>query len=209
INWKRKEFTTSDDWRQMSALPLSSRQIDDGTKCPRACQTRGVWLHRRVAINVQRLRRDRGLSQEELAHRSRIHQTYLSGVEHGSSAADVEVTRRLRLLGIGRDVKARLPLDLVGEFARALDHDDASQSWPVVAFLQPRHIMDGGVGLMAADLGIFEAVRLLLGGEEIDVLAKGAVVALEREDVIGLLIEDLLGNLALTAHRVDGHDGAL
>ena len=37
----------------------------------------------RVGLNVQRARRERGLSQEELAHRAAVHQTYLSGVERG------------------------------------------------------------------------------------------------------------------------------
>ena len=35
------------------------------------------------------------------------------------------------------------------------------------------------------------------------------MVAFEREDVIGLLIQDFLGDVALAAHRVDGHDGTL
>ena len=64
------------------------------------------------------------------------------------------------------DVEARLPLDFVGDFARAIDHDNALQSRPIVALLEPRHIMDRGVGsgldaaviavdgLMPADLGI-------------------------------------------------------
>jgi len=38
----------------------------------------------RVGLNVQRARRERGLSQEELAHRAAVHQTYLSGVERGT-----------------------------------------------------------------------------------------------------------------------------
>jgi transcriptional regulator with XRE-family HTH domain len=37
----------------------------------------------RVGLNLQGLRRERGLSQEELAHRSDMHQTYLSGIERG------------------------------------------------------------------------------------------------------------------------------
>src|SRR5205085_2199529 len=44
------------------------------------------------------------------------------------------------------DVEARLPLDLVADFARALDHDDAFQSGPIMAFLQPSDIMEGSVG---------------------------------------------------------------
>lgn len=37
----------------------------------------------RIGLNLQHLRRKMGLSQEELAFRSGIHQTYLSGVERG------------------------------------------------------------------------------------------------------------------------------
>jgi len=83
----------------------------------------------------------------------------------------------------GRDVEACLGLDLVGHFARALDHDDGFQSRPIVAFLQPCHIMEHGVDsgfdaamiavdrLILADLCILEAVGLLLGGENLDILA--------------------------------------
>ena len=46
----------------------------------------------------------------------------------------------------GRDVKACLSLDLIGQFARALDHDDGFQSGPIVALLQPGYVMEHGVG---------------------------------------------------------------
>src|SRR5450759_4122294 len=74
-------------------------------------------------------------------------------------------------------------LDLIPDFARALDHDDAAQSRPIVAFHKPSHIMDCGIGsgfdaaviavdrLMATDLGILKAVGLLLGSEDLDILA--------------------------------------
>ena len=39
--------------------------------------------------------------------------------------------------------------------------------------------------------------------------AKRALVALERQHVVALLFDDLLGDLGLTAHRVDGDDAAL
>ena len=39
----------------------------------------------RVAKNLQQLRRESDLTQEELAYRSRIHQTYLSGLEGGKT----------------------------------------------------------------------------------------------------------------------------
>jgi hypothetical protein len=44
--------------------------------------------------------------------------------------------------------------------------------------------------------------------ESLDVLAQRALIAFEGQDVIGLLFQDLFGDIALTADRVDGHDGA-
>jgi transcriptional regulator with XRE-family HTH domain len=52
-------------------------------------------VRERVGLNVQRLRRDRGLSQEELAHRAGIHQTYLSGVETGKRNPSILVLERI------------------------------------------------------------------------------------------------------------------
>lgn len=49
----------------------------------------------RIGLNLQALRRDRGLSQEELAHRANVHQTYLSGVERGRRNASVLVLARV------------------------------------------------------------------------------------------------------------------
>jgi transcriptional regulator with XRE-family HTH domain len=50
---------------------------------------------RRVGLNVQALRRGKGLSQEELAHRAQIHQTYLSGVEGGKRNPSLMVLARI------------------------------------------------------------------------------------------------------------------
>jgi transcriptional regulator with XRE-family HTH domain len=55
-------------------------------------------LRARVGLNVQRLRRDKEMSQEELAARAEMHQTYLSGVERG--------VRNPSLLVLGRIAKA-------------------------------------------------------------------------------------------------------
>ena len=49
----------------------------------------------RVGLNVQRARRERGLSQEELAHRAAVHQTYLSGVERGTRNPTIVVLDRI------------------------------------------------------------------------------------------------------------------
>ena len=54
-------------------------------------------VRKRVGLNVQRLRRERGLSQEELAARSGVHQTYLSGVERGVRNPTVTVLQRIAM----------------------------------------------------------------------------------------------------------------
>lgn len=40
-------------------------------------------IRRQVGLNVQKLRRERGWSQEELAFESGLHRTYISGIERG------------------------------------------------------------------------------------------------------------------------------
>lgn len=55
----------------------------------------------RIGLNVQRLRRGKELSQEELAARADVHQTYLSGVERGKRNASVLVLERIaKALGV-------------------------------------------------------------------------------------------------------------
>lgn len=55
----------------------------------------------RIGLNVQRLRRAKELSQEELSSRAEVHQTYLSGVERGRRNPSVLVLERIaRALGV-------------------------------------------------------------------------------------------------------------
>ncbi len=58
----------------------------------------------RIGLNVQEARRDRGLSQEELAHRADMHQTYLSGVERGRRNPSVTVLQRI-VSALGLDIE--------------------------------------------------------------------------------------------------------
>lgn len=60
---------------------------------------------KRVAVNVQRLRRDRALSQEELGARARVHQTYLSQVESAKRNPSIDVVERLAE-ALGVDISA-------------------------------------------------------------------------------------------------------
>src|SRR5882757_3710374 len=84
--------------------------------------------------------------------------------------------------------------------------------------VKPGHIVDNNDGacldaaviaingLVAADRCITEAHGLLLGYEEFDVIPKTALIAFQSQDIIRLLVDDLLRDLALTPHRVDGDD---
>jgi transcriptional regulator with XRE-family HTH domain len=58
----------------------------------------------RVGLNLQRLRREKGLSQEELADLAQIHQTYLSGVERGKRNPTVTVLQRIAE-ALGQDIE--------------------------------------------------------------------------------------------------------
>lgn len=54
-----------------------------------------------VAKNVRRLRKERGLTQEQLAHEVGIDLTYLGGIERGRRNPSVAIVGRLaRVLGV-------------------------------------------------------------------------------------------------------------
>ncbi len=58
-------------------------------------------IQSRVSRNIQRIRREKDLSQEEVAHRADIHQTYLSGVETGKRNPSILVVERIaKTLGV-------------------------------------------------------------------------------------------------------------
>jgi len=52
-------------------------------------------VRERVALNLQRLRRAKGLTQEELAHLADVHQTYLSDLERGRRNPSIVVLDRI------------------------------------------------------------------------------------------------------------------
>ena len=67
-------------------------------------------LRERIGLNVQRLRQNAGLSQEECAHRAKVHQTYLSGVERGIRNPTVLVLGKLaKALGVDVEELVRNP----------------------------------------------------------------------------------------------------
>jgi len=63
--------------------------------------------------------------------------------------------------------------------------------------------------LMSADGGVLEILGLLLGDEHLDVVAQASLVGFEGENVVGLLVDDSPGDVALASHGVDGDDRAL
>ncbi len=52
-------------------------------------------IRKQVGLNVQRIRRNRGWSQEELAFNSGLHRTYISGIERGIRNPTLTVLARL------------------------------------------------------------------------------------------------------------------
>jgi len=52
-------------------------------------------LRQQVGRNVQRARRELGISQEELAFRAELHRTYISGVERGIRNPTIIVMGRI------------------------------------------------------------------------------------------------------------------
>ncbi len=52
-------------------------------------------VRQRLSQNLQQLRRERNLSQEDLAHLAKMHQTYLSGIESAKRNPSVLVLERL------------------------------------------------------------------------------------------------------------------
>lgn len=52
-------------------------------------------IKRRIGKNVERFRREKGLSQEELGFESGLHRTYVSGVERGVRNPTIEVLEKL------------------------------------------------------------------------------------------------------------------
>ena len=52
-------------------------------------------VRRRLGLYLQRLRRAKGWSQEELADRAGVHRTYVSGVERGQRNPTITIVEKL------------------------------------------------------------------------------------------------------------------
>ena len=62
---------------------------------PATNRYRRLFIRKQVGLNVQRIRRERGWSQEELAFESGLHRTYISGIERGARNPTVLVLGKL------------------------------------------------------------------------------------------------------------------
>ena len=52
-------------------------------------------IRRQVGLNLKRIRKERGWSQEELAFESGLHRTYISGIERGARNPTIVILERL------------------------------------------------------------------------------------------------------------------
>lgn len=52
-------------------------------------------IRKRIGLNVQRIRRARGWSQEQFAFESGLHRTYISGIERGARNPTVTVVKEM------------------------------------------------------------------------------------------------------------------
>lgn len=64
-------------------------------------------LRNRVALNIQDLRRERGLSQEELALRAGVNRGYMGKLENAKYAASLDMLERIAA-ALGVDASALL-----------------------------------------------------------------------------------------------------
>ena len=59
-------------------------------------------VRRLLGLNIQRLRHEKGWSQEDLAFESGLHRTYISGIERGIRNPTVTIVAKLaKTLGVG------------------------------------------------------------------------------------------------------------
>jgi len=126
-----------------------------------------------------------------------------------------------KLRGLGREaaqIEALLDGGLPSQGARGLHHPDTAQSWPrrrlqlgIQVSTDPRtprlHPPMPLLGLVM--IRALAAVGVGLGSRDkkaLDRLLQRRLIALEGQDIVGPLLHNLLGNGALTAHGVNGHN---
>jgi hypothetical protein len=123
--------------------------------------------------------------------------------------------------GQGGDVEVAGGLGFAIALDLTLDQADAGEVGPGVALGEPGEVANGPVaadlepamivvdGLVGERPAVGEAAGALLGEEELEVLTQAGLVALDREQVVGALVADGLGDGFVAAQGVDGDEGAL
>jgi site-specific DNA recombinase len=125
--------------------------------------------------------------------------------------------------GSAEQVVASLAGAFVADPPFGRDHADRPQPGPVVTVLQPGESVSIGDDAVVADLDptvpfadgpilvddeVVDGAGLGVGEQVDHVVGEGFLVLLERQHVVAFLIEDLLGDLPLTAHGVNRDDAA-
>jgi hypothetical protein len=104
------------------------------------------------------------------------------------------------------------------DLAHGFHHADAAQALPLVSIGEPADL--GALPVAASLQPPVAFVEVRAGGQfrtvagdgfiqvALDFGVREALIAFEREDVIGVRLDDFLGDLPLAAHGVEGHDAA-
>jgi site-specific DNA recombinase len=123
---------------------------------------------------------------------------------------------------LAEEIKAALAGARRADAPLFFDPPDGRQSRPMMLILQPGEHVRIGNDLCSAHfdppVSFFDAAVLVkneilprfgLGKGLDDVVVEGLLVFLERPHIVTTLFDNLVGDLALTAHRVDGDDAAM
>lgn len=57
--------------------------------------SQGMEIHARLSQNMRRLRQEKDWSQEELAHQTGLHRTYISDLERGARNPSIKIIDKI------------------------------------------------------------------------------------------------------------------
>jgi transcriptional regulator with XRE-family HTH domain len=77
-----------------------------------------------LALNLRKLRQERGISQEDLAHQAEIDRTYISALERSVYAASIDVLDRLaKVLNVEASDLLKRPAPTATKKGRSSNND--------------------------------------------------------------------------------------
>ena len=106
-------------------------------------------------------------------------------------------------------------LGFSADLTAGFDHDHPLQPRPVMAFLKPIDVIYHGCSAgfdtaviaidsgVAGDLCVGKIPSLLFRGEKLDVLAQRSLITFQSQHIIGFLIEDRIGDIALAPNGME------